>query len=162
VAAAALATQDYWVRHSLASMVFAGVFERHRSLRVGAVEFEVAWAPPFVELLDTIYVERPHRPGWHRYDDPAARPSDFFRRNVFISFQEDGRGLRERHLLGDLMWGSDFPHIESTFPRSMAILDDLSRQLGLSPEEYDRLFRANTAAVFGFGPPTARSAPTIV
>ena len=51
-------------------------------------------------------------------------PSDFFRRNVVLSFQEDAIGIRLRDVIGvdNMMWGSDYPHSESTFPRSRKIL----------------------------------------
>ena len=46
-------------------------------------------------------------------------PSDFFRRNVVLSFQEDAIGIRLRDVIGpdNIMWGSDYPHSESTFPQ---------------------------------------------
>jgi hypothetical protein len=52
-------------------------------------------------------------------------PSDFFHRNVFLSFQEDALGIRDRALIGvdQLMWGSDYPHTDSTFPQSRQLLD---------------------------------------
>jgi hypothetical protein len=42
-----------------------------------------------------------------RFKD-AMRPSDFFRRNVFLSFQEDAIGIRLRDAIGvdNMMWGS--------------------------------------------------------
>jgi len=41
-------------------------------------------------------------------------PSDFFCRNVFLSFQEDQLGIRDRAFIGidALMWGSDYPHTD--------------------------------------------------
>ena len=54
-------------------------------------------------------------------------PSDYFHRNVFLSFQEDSLGVRDRHIIGvdKLLWGSDYPHQESTFPRSQQILEQI-------------------------------------
>ena len=59
-------------------------------------------------------------------------PSDFFRRNVVLSFQEDAIGIRLRDVIGpdnmiwdNMMWGSDYPHSESTFPRSRKILAEI-------------------------------------
>jgi hypothetical protein len=51
-------------------------------------------------------------------------PSDFFRRNVVLSFQEDAIGIRLRDVIGidNMMWGSDYPHSESTFPQSRKIV----------------------------------------
>jgi hypothetical protein len=55
--------------------------------------------------------------------------SDFFRRNIMLSFQEDAIGIRLRDVIGpdnmmwdNMMWGSDYPHSESTFPQSRKIL----------------------------------------
>ena len=44
-------------------------------------------------------------------------PSDFFHRNVVLSFQEDAIGIRLRDVIGvdNMMWGSDSPRSESTF-----------------------------------------------
>jgi hypothetical protein len=46
-------------------------------------------------------------------------PSGFFHRNVVLSFQEDAIGIRLRDVIGvdNMMWGSDYPHSESTFPQ---------------------------------------------
>ena len=46
------------------------------------------------------------------------------RRNVALSFQEDAIGIRLRDVIGvdNMMWGSDYPHSESTFPQSRKIL----------------------------------------
>ena len=54
-------------------------------------------------------------------------PSDFFRRNVFVSFQEDDTALRLPDVIGrgNLVWGSDYPHHESTFPLSRKILAEM-------------------------------------
>ena len=47
--------------------------------------------------------------------------------DVFCSFQEDVQGIRDRYVIGveNLMWGSDYPHQESTFPKSREILDEI-------------------------------------
>ena len=52
-------------------------------------------------------------------------PSDFYRRNMLGSFQEDGLDIQMRGYLGveTLMWGSDYPHAESTVPRSREIVE---------------------------------------
>jgi hypothetical protein len=59
-------------------------------------------------------------------------PSDFFHRNVVLSFQEDAIGIRLRDVIGpdntiwdNMMWGSDYPHSASTFPQSPKILAEI-------------------------------------
>ena len=85
------------------------------------MEHELSWAPHFLERLDYTYTERrARRDWWYRFRNDATLPSDFFHSNVFLSFQEDALGIRDLALLGvnTLMWGSDYPHTEATFPRS--------------------------------------------
>jgi hypothetical protein len=55
------------------------------------------------------------------------RPSDFFRGNVVLSFQEDAIGIRLRDVIGvdNMMWGPDYPYSASTFPRSRKILAEI-------------------------------------
>ena len=52
-------TTDYWVRYSLAAMIFAGVFDRYPQLKVGSVEHEAAWIPHWLKQMDFTYRERP-------------------------------------------------------------------------------------------------------
>ena len=98
-------------------MIFSGVFERYPKLQVGAVEHELSWIPHFLDRLDYTYTQRAPNDLWYRYKEDAV-PSDYFHRNVFVGFQEDALGIRDRHIIGvdNLQWGSDYPHQESTFP----------------------------------------------
>ena len=146
----ALATIDYWVRMSLSHIIFAGVFERYPNLKVVSVEHELAWAPYFLDMLDYTYTQRaPRGDSWRRFKGDAL-PSDFFHRNVYLSFQEDGRGIKDREDIGvdNLMWGSDYPHTESTFPRSKQILDEILE--GVPEDEKAKIVGGNAAAVYNF------------
>ena len=142
--------QDTMVRRSLADMIFSGVFERHPRLKVGTVEHELAWIPHFLQQIDYTYTDRPARGDWHRYRDPGALPSDFFHSNVFCSFQEDAVGIRERELIGvhTLMWGSDYPHTESTFPRSQEITAQILK--GVPEAEQEMILYSNAKELYGF------------
>lgn len=152
---AAVANVDHDARTSLARMILAGVFERHPALRVNVVEFEAGWAPHFLERIDYTYAQRQRQSHWKRLAD-GMRPSDYFRRNVTVSFQEDPVAVLCRNLIGieNLTWGSDYPHTESTFPRSQQIPDEVL--CGVSAEERRRLTRENCAALYGFEVPTSR------
>jgi predicted TIM-barrel fold metal-dependent hydrolase len=142
--------QDSMVRRSLADMIFSGVFERFPRLKVGTVEHELAWIPHFLHQLDYTYTDRPPRGNWHRYKDSSTVPSDFFHSNVFCSFQEDAIGIRERDLIGvqTLMWGSDYPHTESTFPRSREITTEILQ--GVPEAEQEMILYSNAKQLYGF------------
>ena len=145
--------KDYQVRQALADLILTGVLERFPRLRVGTVEHELAWIPFFLDQMDYTYTDRPRRGAWHRFREPGARPSDFWHRNCFASFQEDGNGVRMRDVIGveTLMWGSDYPHTESTFPRSGQIVDQILA--GVDPVDRRAIVCDNAAALYGFTPP---------
>jgi predicted TIM-barrel fold metal-dependent hydrolase len=149
--ASLLANADYWVRVSLGHLILEGVFERYPNLRIGSAEHELAWVPYFLDRLDYTYTQRARRSHWHRYASDAV-PSDFFRRNVFLSFQEDAIGIRDRAVIGVdcLMWGSDYPHTESTFPRSRTVLERILD--GVPRQERQQITASNAARLYGFTP----------
>ena len=134
----------------LAAMTFSGVFERYPRLKVVAAEFEVCWVPWFIMRMDDIYKYRSIGYIGHRFDDDEALPSDFIRRNVYYSFQEDPFTLETRHIIGvdNLMWGSDYPHPEGTFPKSQEIVERVFQ--GIPEDEKAKILGTNCAEVYGF------------
>ena len=141
--------KEHDVRIALAALIFGGVFERYPRLKVGAVEFEVAWAPYFLARMDNLYTEQALGVHGRRFAGDAL-PSDFFRRNCFLSFQEDALGIALRAHLGvdTLLWGSDYPHAESTFPRSRAIVERILQ--GVPEAEQAQIVGGNTARLYHF------------
>lgn len=139
---------DHWVRMSLGDMIFSGVFERFPKLQVGAVEQELSWAPHFIERMDYVYTQRMQRPHWHRFKGKEV-PSYYFHRNVFLSFQEDALGIQLRKIIGvnNLLWGSNYPHMEGTFPRSAQFLKRILK--GCTAQERRKITRDNTVRVYG-------------
>jgi predicted TIM-barrel fold metal-dependent hydrolase len=149
--------KDYPIRRTLADFMFSGVFERHPGLRIGTVEHELGWIPFFLQQLDNTYTDKPIRgPEWKRLADPDALPSQFFRTNCFASFQEDSLGIRLRDEIGveTLMWGSDYPHTESTFPRSREVLDEVLE--GVPDNERALITAGNAAELYSFTLPGAQ------
>ena len=139
--------RDHGVRMSLADMIYGGVFERYPKLQAGSVEHDLSWAPHFLDRLDFNYTQLGIKTKVARFKNDMF-PSDFFHRNVFIGFQEDSLGIRLRDVIGvdSLQWGSDYPHIESTFPRSREILDDIL--LDCTEEEKAKIAGGNAARVY--------------
>jgi predicted TIM-barrel fold metal-dependent hydrolase len=132
----------------MCDMIFSGVFERYPRLTVAIVEFELSWAPHILTAMDYTYRER-HGEAIYRFTN-GMKPSDFFHRNVVLSFQEDAIGIRLRDVIGvdNMMWGSDYPHSESTFPQSRKILAEILA--GVPEAEQAKIVGGNTARVYGF------------
>jgi predicted TIM-barrel fold metal-dependent hydrolase len=146
--ASSRATKAFYPALSMCDLIFSGVFERYPRLTLAIVEFELAWAPHVLTSMDYTYRER-HGEAIYRFKD-GMRPSDFFHRNVVLSFQEDAIGIRLRDAIGvdNMMWGSDYPHSESTFPRSREILKEILA--GVSADEQAKIVGGNTARVYHF------------
>ena len=127
---------DYAVRYSLGHLILSGVFERFPDLRVVNVEHELSWLPFFMHRMDVTYIERTEQASYRYKEDMT--PSDYMRRNVYHSFQEDGPGIRLRDIIGvnNIMWGNDYPHAESTFPESQRVLSEILADV---PEEEQNL-----------------------
>ena len=138
---------DFFVRVSLADMILAGVFERFPKLQVGAVENELGWVPFFLRRIDYTYDQRGFGREGYRFKEDML-PSDYFHRNVFVGFQEDDLGIGLRDMIGVdcLQWGSDYPHMESTFPRSQQILEEIL--VDCTEEEKAKIAGGNAARVY--------------
>ena len=72
-----------------------------------------------------------------------------------LSFQEDAVGIRLRDVIGpgntmwdNMLWGSDYPHSESTFPQSRKILAEILD--GVPEDEQAKIAAGNTARVYNF------------
>jgi len=67
---------------------------------------------------------------------------------VFAGFQEDEIGVRDRHIIGvdNLLWGSDYPHVESTFPRSHQIIEEIL--VDCTEEEKAKIAGGNAARIY--------------
>ena len=151
--ASSRATKAFYPALSLCDLILSGGFERHPRLTLAVVEFELAWAPHLLSTMDHTYRER-HGEAIYRFKN-GVLPSDFFRRNVVLSFQEDAIGIRLRDVIGpdnmiwdNMMWGSDYPHSESTFPQSHEILAEILE--GVPEDEQAKIAGGNTARVYNF------------
>lgn len=138
---------DHWIRRSLTAMIMSGVFERHPGLKVVSVENQAGWVAHWLFRMDQRYRERKGR--WERFRADML-PSDFFHQNVSVSFQDDWTAVATRSLIGveNLLWGSDYPHTECTWPESRRVIREIFE--GVSEEDLDKITYSNTARVFGF------------
>jgi predicted TIM-barrel fold metal-dependent hydrolase len=80
----------------------------------------------------------------------SALPSEYIRRQVYATFQEDRIGVMGADVFdmaGNFMWASDYPHGNSTWPRSREAVT--AQFAGLSTELEKRLTWANAAKLYG-------------
>ncbi|MQY31248.1 amidohydrolase family protein [Nocardia aurantia] len=130
-------------------LVWSSVFRKFPDLRVALSEGGVGWVPYFQERIDQIYAKTRH---WSGMDLGGRLPSEIFREHVLLCFIEDSVGLENRrHLnIDNLTWECDYPHSDSTWPRSPeAVWPSLS---GLTREEIDKITHANAMRHFRYDP----------
>jgi predicted TIM-barrel fold metal-dependent hydrolase len=127
-------------------LIFSGVLERHPNLQFAVAESGIGWIPFVIERMD--YTFRRHRL-WMK-SEVKDLPSVYFRRNFHATFQQDEEtGLLARHIPGveTLMWASDYPHTDSTWPYSHKVIDDLF--INVPEDERDFITYTNAARLYG-------------
>jgi predicted TIM-barrel fold metal-dependent hydrolase len=130
---------------TVAYLCASGVLERHPELRVGMVECGAGWLAWTLEAMDDAY--REHQ-AWVR-PRLAELPSFYFRRQGFVTFQRDPVGIANRARTGErcLLWGSDYPHPEGTFPESRKVVEEQFADVPAASAE--RILFRNAAELYG-------------
>ena len=130
--------------------IFGGVFERHLRLRVVCVEADAGWAPHYMYRMDHAYDRHRY---WLAGSTITRMPSEYFRENVYMTFQDDWVAFQVKDLCNvrRLMWANDFPHSDSTWPHSQAIL--AKHAAHLTAEERNLVLHDNVAELYRLSHP---------
>jgi predicted TIM-barrel fold metal-dependent hydrolase len=137
-----------------AQLIAFGVLERHPSLRVVFLESSGGWVPFWLERLD----EQAESFGGFCPELRMA-PSEYFARQCWISYEIDEHTLPAlTPFIGEhrIVWGSDYPHHDATFPGAVDTLR--ATMAPLSPEVQARILGTNAAALYRL-PEPAHLAP---
>jgi predicted TIM-barrel fold metal-dependent hydrolase len=75
------------------------------------------------------------------------KPSEYVRRQVHATFQDDWIALRNRVHTGiePLIWGNDYAHNEGCWPRSVEAVEIQCEKAGLTDAEREAIFGGNCA-----------------
>ena len=124
------------IERSLTSLVFGKVFERFPRLKIVSAENDVAWIPFYLFRIDKY--------GSRGYKLPL-KPSEYIKRQVYATFIDDPVfvNLLDWFPADNIMWSSDYPHRQATFPRSQ---DYVAKHLSKVSETDRRKIVRETAA----------------
>ena len=142
----------FWTYRPLIFMLWGGVFERFPKLKASVTETGQGWLlPPLLRMLD------------HHYNDTvfsaklgdfrshlSMSPTDYFRRNCAVGASCMPRADAEiRHEMGmdQLMWGTDFPHPEGTWPNTATRMLETFR--GLPEADVAAMLGGNAIDFYG-------------
>jgi predicted TIM-barrel fold metal-dependent hydrolase len=97
------------------ALMLSGILDRYPRLKFACAETGSGWMAFVLESCDHEW-ERRHL--WT--EGVLTRPSEAFRRQIYVDFWFERSGLELRDLIGidNIMWESDYPHITSTYPNS--------------------------------------------
>jgi predicted TIM-barrel fold metal-dependent hydrolase len=144
-----LADGPWLVRRVMWWLMFGLVFERHPKLRLIMTEQPGDWPKYEIAYLQSVYesgTQREIRPLMTR------SPVEIFHTNVFVgaSFMSnrEAKMFVELGLQHRVMWGSDYPHIEGSWPRSLKSLQMAFE--GIDPETVERYLCKNATTAYGF------------
>lgn len=133
------------VMDMLLDLIVGGVFERFPQLRIVLVENEIGWLPFALDQWDYYY----RRLSNYRPMPIREEPSSYFRRQVYATFFRDPLAGRLLDWWGthNCMWSNDYPHGNTTWPRSR---DYIAQHLGTLPDQVQRcLVRGNAEQLYG-------------
>ncbi len=130
----------------IGALILGGVFERHPTLKVVCVEADAGWVPHYVYRMDAVYNRHKN---WMIVDGLSKQPSEYFHQNIYLTFQNDQIAFEQigRINVERLMWANDFPHSDSTWPHSQALLDQQTQ--GISSVQLNRVLYENCSKLYG-------------
>jgi predicted TIM-barrel fold metal-dependent hydrolase len=130
---------------ALARLIFGGVMELFPKLKFVSVEGNIGWLPFFLQRADTVYKRHKY---WTRLELPMP-PSEYFHRQVYATFIEDHVGIEVRDLIGvdRIMWSSDYPHADTTWPHSLTYIGET--MAGVPEEDRRKITGGNAARLYG-------------
>jgi predicted TIM-barrel fold metal-dependent hydrolase len=148
-----LAEAAWWPARPMWHLLFSGVFERFPRLKFVVTESGAFWASDFMWKWDQ------YMGGGHTTKKMAALlvgkisrlPSDYFGTNLFIGASTMSKEeLRRRYIIGCdvMMWGTDYPHPEGTWPHTV---ERLKSDFGALPvDDTAQLLGGTAAHCYGF------------
>src|SRR3954454_25115184 len=134
--------------HAVIDWIISGTLARFPNQRIAMSEAQVGWMPFVLERMDK---------AWGRKEpidtiaDLVEPPSTYVKGRGFGCIYDDLHGLASRDVIGmeHIMFETDYPHADSTWPNSYAVAEGLVRDAGLHDTETWQLLRGNAVACYG-------------
>lgn len=123
-----------------------GVLDRNPNTQVVMVESGASWLAALSERMDEVY----NAHNFYVRPKLSMLPSEIVRRQVKVSFQYDRACVLSRHITGHqaLLFASDYPHMEGTFPNTRGVVTRLFEGVEISDAEKADILGLNAARLF--------------
>ena len=130
--------------NSMASMcdwVFSGKLNEFTELKLAYSEGQIGWIPYVLERMDDVWLQ--HR-AWGGVKDLVLEPpSNYYRKHMYGCFFRDRHGVKSLDDIGvdTVTFEVDYPHVDSTWPNTKAIAEEMTRDL--DPGSLYKIVRGN-------------------
>ena len=140
----ALSSQN--AQGALCDWVFSQTLSRFSDLKIAFAESQVGWMPYLLERMDIVAGEGAAA-GVHL----DRRPSEIVRGRVWGCVFDDQHGLRSREAVGleHILFETDYPHTDGTWPDSRAVAHRLCEGAAMDAEECRAFVRGNAIRCYG-------------
>ena len=136
----------WWAARPLWHLIFGGIFEQFPKLKYCLTEVSEFWVPSMLEMMD-VRASVKHTSGklGDFRSNLTMKPSEYFDRNCWLSasalFDEGSTAVRHEIGMSNIMWGTDFPHPEGSWPHTREKM--LKYMTGIPEIELTRLLGSN-------------------
>ncbi len=113
----------WWTSRPLWHLIFGGVFELFPKLKFVITEVSEFWIPHMLEMMD-VRASVKHTSGklGDFRSNLTMAPSEYFKRNCWVGasalFDEGSTAVRHEIGIQNIMWGTDYPHPEGSWPKT--------------------------------------------
>ena len=135
------------IQRSLVELIVHGVATKFPDLQFVVAEFNGGWIAHWLDRIEQgLQREYSFR---NKGTYTGEKPHDIWARQFWATIEDDRPAILTRELIGvdNLMWGSDYPHVDSTWPCSRSVLDEVFADI---PSEHrDKITRMNVERLYG-------------
>jgi predicted TIM-barrel fold metal-dependent hydrolase len=130
---------------SVCDWVFSRTLERFPEIKLAYAESQAGWMPFLFERMDGVWHE-----GVGGVDLPDP-PSSYAKGRIYGCIFDDEHALRSRDEIGmeHLLFESDYPHANGTWPHTRAVAHRLCEAAGMDAADCARLLRRNAVECYG-------------
>jgi len=131
---------------SLVDWVFSGTLARFPGIKIAFAESQVGWMPFQLERMDSVY-----REGRGGVGGDGLLPSELVRGRVYGCIFDDLVGLKQRDDVGidQILFETDYPHSDGTFPHSRKVAHDMFAAVGMNGTDCAKVLRGNAIEAYG-------------
>jgi predicted TIM-barrel fold metal-dependent hydrolase len=131
---------------ALSDWLFSGLLARYQRLRICFAEGQIGWIPYVLERADNLWRKKI----WSDFSGGRLpEPPSCYMRQVYGCFYDDFSGLDLRGAIGidQITFETDYPHQDSTWPRTLDTVRSFAGRL--NDVELEKVLRGNASALLG-------------